>query len=50
MIDQEETVATESIHICVTSRQTSLNTEEKYSLTLNVTAVDKLFVVLCESV
>lgn len=47
---KKKTVATESIHILITSYQTFLNAEQKQSLTLNIVVVDKPLALLWESV
>lgn len=47
---KKKTVATESIHILITSYQAFLNAEQKRSLTLNIAVVDKPLALLWESV
>lgn len=47
---REETVATESVHILITSYQAFLHAEQKKSLTVNIALVEKLLVSLWEAV
>lgn len=47
---KEKSVATESIHILITSYQTFLHAEQKWSLTLNIAVAEKPLVLLWKSV